>query len=37
MAGEEHAAFALLTLEMGARFETMAIGFWRDVIEQPPL
>ena len=37
LSADEKSTFALLTLEMGVRFEQMAIGFWRDVMEQPPV
>lgn len=33
---EDKAAFALVTLEMGARFEQMAVDFWEEVARDPP-
>lgn len=36
LAGDEKAAFALVTLEMGARFEQMAVEFWQEVARDPP-
>ncbi len=34
---EDGAAFALVTLEMGVRFEQMAVDFWQEVAQNPPV
>lgn len=36
LADDDKAAFALATLEMGARFEQMAVEFWQEVARDPP-
>ena len=36
LADDDRAPFALVTLEMGARFERMAVTFWQEVATDPP-